>query len=468
LAGLASCQERRDDEVAAIVAIYGEDVSCSTDPATTGSDAVVVVQFRVEAGSPLVCNLEVFLDSRYPISPPTKVRVSQLKGVLVDVETMHLCLLRTSEDLRGEESLQQLYESAKEFLEHSSSQLHSPDTAAVATQVAKLAVPECGGCHFLTADARAANKACATEPPRQTLSTHAGSTPNGRRVEDDVGLRAVSLQFLIDFAWEHDVWGTPTNEVVRDVIIPATVSKAVPFTSLLDPCEVGGATVFVSHAWSNPFGLVVAAVRKFASEASVSAPPAALSSSASSVSSSPSPPPPPPTKVFVWLDMFAITQHPGPVQAHDLGQLEPTIARAACTTLVVLDEASALPLKRCWCIFEIYATLLHSQGRFGKLQVRAGRADPQNGDFFPCLNREALAELAQNVDAATAGASVAADKAMILSRLTSLARSFSSKASSKSPSLSSEHHPSTNYERNGAGGIVELNRKLQRAVRHGW
>jgi len=94
------------------------------------------------------------------------------------------------------------------------------------------------------------------------------------------------------------------------------------------------------------------------------------------------------------------------------------------------------------CIFEIYATLFHAGDRFGKLQVRAGTVDG-SGRFEPCNDQGQLCELATGIDASKAGATVASDKSMILARLKNLGAA----------------------ERNG---VAELNRKLSRAVRHGW
>lgn len=131
---------------------------------------------------------------------------------------------------------------------------------------------------------------------------------------------------------------------------------AVPFTALLPPEQVGVPAIFVSHAWSNPFGLVVAAVRKFVSDSEKK------QKQARSGQATPTP--------FVWIDVFAVTQQSGKAQADDLRLLEPTIARPDCTTLVVLDSDHALPLSRIWCIFEIFTTILNSGDRHGKLQVR--------------------------------------------------------------------------------------------------
>jgi len=65
------------------------------------------------------------------------------------------------------------------------------------------------------------------------------------------------------------------------------------------------------------------------------------------------------------------------------------------------------------------------------------------GELAPCSDPDQLAALAASVDASQASATVESDKEMILARLAEL----------------------------GAGdrdGVLELNRKLARATRHGW
>lgn len=93
------------------------------------------------------------------------------------------------------------------------------------------------------------------------------------------------------------------------------------------------------------------------------------------------------------------------------------------------------------CIFEVYATLLHSE-HYGKLQVRAGSVNAA-GELRPCNDHDTLATIASTVDAGAARATVESDKVMILARLEDLGAG----------------------DRNGAH---ELNRKLARAVRRGW
>jgi len=234
--------------------------------------------------------------------------------------------------------------------------------------------------------------------------------------------RGVSLQFLVDFAWEHDSWEKPTADVVRDIIIPATEQTKLPYVATF-PLEdfSGPPLIFVSHAWGNPFGLLVAAVRKF------------ISNDRFFKGKSGS-------HCFIWVDIFAITQHSGPTQMLELTQVEDTIA-GVNNTLLVLD-INGLTLNRCWCIFEVYCTFYHSQNRYGKLQVRVGTVSSA-GNLEAHSNQELLMELAGGVDVNSASATVASDKEMIMARL-------------------------NDFGLGSRDGVHELNRKLQRAVRHGW
>ena len=216
------------------------------------------------------------------------------------------------------------------------------------------------------------------------LTPHAASGPANAAAANvaaadasgDASLRGVSIDFLVEFCWEHDCWTTPTREVVREVISPATSAACdgnesdMPYTALLPVEQVGAPALFLSHAWGQPFGLVVAAARKYVSserdrrkrkqqqQQQQQKQPSANAAGGATEST-----------VYCWVDIFAITQHPGESQAHDLCRLEATIANPECTTLMVLD-ASGAPLTRCWCIFEVYCTLIHALYTDGKLQVR--------------------------------------------------------------------------------------------------
>lgn len=155
----------------------------------------------------------------------------------------------------------------------------------------------------------------------------------------------MTLDFLVEFAWEHDAWDMTTADVVAQLIAPATAKAAeagvaggprcasqkkptcmklnnikkityifslthqssaclrsprpqLAYTALLPPGSLGLPTHFISHAWRNPFGLVVAVARKFISAAAARSPRGEQ-------------------RPFLWLDIFAVTQHPG---EHQVGR----------------------------------------------------------------------------------------------------------------------------------------------------
>ena len=54
-----------------------------------------------------------------------------------------------------------------------------------------------------------------------------------------------------------------TWEVSEQVLKPLTAARRCPYTALLDPADTGRATVFVSHAWSYPFRVVMEALQRF-------------------------------------------------------------------------------------------------------------------------------------------------------------------------------------------------------------
>jgi hypothetical protein len=57
-------------------------------------------------------------------------------------------------------------------------------------------------------------------------------------------------------------------------------------------------------------------------------------------------------QIFCWVDIFAISQHPGTAQMDDLDGLKDVIKDAE-QTLMVLDPAGVV-LTRIWCLFEAW------------------------------------------------------------------------------------------------------------------
>ena len=95
------------------------------------------------------------------------------------------------------------------------------------------------------------------------------------------------------------------------------------------PRAVGLPTAFVSHAFDNPFELLVSALREHFADGVES-------------------------EVFVWLDVFAICQHAPGRDLHAGRALLRTINLAADTVMVL--NMQALPLSRLWCLYELACT----------------------------------------------------------------------------------------------------------------
>ena len=251
---------------------------------------------------------------------------------------------------------------------------------------------------------------------------------------DSPAHRAVSLDALERFADEHDAWELPTIRVVLDIIAPATArSDGEPparYASLLPAADVGLADVFVSHAWSAPFGLLVAAARAFAERS-----PAPRYRNEllrrEREGTGPRPFPKPPGKVRFWVDIFAVAQHSSAHQADDLTWLSPLVRAAPLGTLLVAEAPAAAPLARAWCLYEL-AIVLHgpltagplfeqSAGEtsdlvevrltvmFGNLTMDAAAEGERPRHIFSAGDEAALAAAAERLDVTKAQATVSAD-----------------------------------------------------------
>jgi hypothetical protein len=135
-----------------------------------------------------------------------------------------------------------------------------------------------------------------------------------------------------------------TAQVVERVIKPLTASAQCSYVAWLGAaCDSRGyplvapATVFISHAWLNPFSALAAAIfGKLGGDELADA-----------------------HEVYLWNDIFVSCQH----RTEELPQAWWTDAfshaiRSIGRTLLVLQPWSdPIPLKRAWCLWEIYSTL---------------------------------------------------------------------------------------------------------------
>ena len=73
--------------------------------------------------------------------------------------------------------------------------------------------------------------------------------------------QGVRVEWLIAFTCDHDCWLWPTWRVVRDIIVPNTMTTRVAYVELdfMQSDAKTVPTIFVSHCWENNFGDVVAA-----------------------------------------------------------------------------------------------------------------------------------------------------------------------------------------------------------------
>ncbi|KAG2485797.1 hypothetical protein HYH03_015508 [Edaphochlamys debaryana] len=102
---------------------------------------------------------------------------------------------------------------------------------------------------------------------------------------------------------------------------------------------------------------------------------------------------------YVWIDIFAVNQHPGKTQADDLARLQEVVG-ASEGTLLVLD-AAGLVLTRIWCLYEIWQTVR----RWGPKGLRV---------LSGTLRRDELAAVWAELDVERAQATLESDRTRIL------------------------------------------------------
>ena len=153
---------------------------------------------------------------------------------------------------------------------------------------------------------------------------------SGNRPKRPLKECGVSLSWLLEFASDIST-NYSTDDVVVKVILPFSADGQTRYVDKVRDEDVGKPTYFVSHAWSEPFhNLVDQLKRHFACTDPHNAP----------------------RGVYLWVDIFAITQHnTGRYQADRLTWPE---GLAACeTTLLCVDREGAV-LQRLWCLYEVW------------------------------------------------------------------------------------------------------------------
>ena len=146
---------------------------------------------------------------------------------------------------------------------------------------------------------------------------------------------------------------------------------------------VGEATVFASHAWTFVFEELIESLRFFENQQLAAGKPPS----------------------YFWLDIFVVDENAAHTYPSEWWQTSFTQAVGAIghTALVLTPWRSPVPLRRAWCLWEIYSTL----GEKAKLSVCM--SETENADFHRALveDFESVLTSLSAIDAETAEVSAA-------------------------------------------------------------
>eukprot|EP00808_Paulinella_micropora_P028900 g31797.t1 len=155
---------------------------------------------------------------------------------------------------------------------------------------------------------------------------------------------SVSLLLATYQRWEAAAAGATTDDVVRDLVKPATADQKCSYVELLarsqDPQDRAGvatATVFLSYAWKYTFKQVVEAI-------------AAHWPDKDNVRS----------QTFLWFDIFTVNQHQTSTVDADFWfeAFRENVRTIGRTVLILSPWRNPVPLTRARCLWEIFCTRL--------------------------------------------------------------------------------------------------------------
>jgi hypothetical protein len=122
-----------------------------------------------------------------------------------------------------------------------------------------------------------------------------------------------------------------TGDVVHQWVKFVTgTDRLADCAALVDLSEIGLPLYFVSHAWKGRFAKLVRALKAHLRNA--------------------------PDTTRVWIDCFAVNQHPDTrpaVNKADVASFEATIQQCRGGTIVVVDMRLCNPGSRGWCLYEV-------------------------------------------------------------------------------------------------------------------
>lgn len=153
-----------------------------------------------------------------------------------------------------------------------------------------------------------------------------------------------------------------TKDVTEEFIKPMTrrcqtsmidmfASKFSSSPSSITTSRVGPAEAFISHAWKYSFTATVDAINSWFETTRVYR--LEKEDNTADISGDES--------CFLWFDIFTVAQHASAQAAfppnYFFNQFRKGIESIGCTVLVLLPFLNPLPLKRSWCVWEIYCTI---------------------------------------------------------------------------------------------------------------
>ena len=213
---------------------------------------------------------------------------------------------------------------------------------------------------------------------------------SNNQLEVDILYRGISIGFLLVLTEAFNLKDYTTRDVVKKFITPVTAN---PSLHGHEPCRFaelacfsqyfGKADTFVSHCWRGKWGDLVAAVSNGY-----------------------------PLTRKVWIDIFAVTQHPQlDALQDDLGALEYVIENMRQGTTLVwnphiqMDNMSN-PVLRAWCLFEIHTTVIKDNALVLKMGKQGDNLSPHGiVDFVPVNDEDLVIKLVFDTDIRNAKAS---------------------------------------------------------------
>ena len=249
-----------------------------------------------------------------------------------------------------------------------------------------------------------------TEPERvrsETAMREQLGNEDDSKPADSVN-RGLSIGFLLAFCETFNLYKVTTGEVLRDYVIPMTLSNRCRFVELNAMRKsgvVGTAVTFISHSWKGSFGDLIAALIDGGAD----------------------------LNRIVWVDIFAVRQWP--TTKPDLN-FEVVIENVSTLMIVCpyLEEIrtiwecrydmSKLPASvrvkivflRVWCLYElVYAA------NFNKVIVMKGGSCVLSSEGSKTIsfesNKKMFAYMSPIIDVEKAEATVDADKKMIFGKI---------------------------------------------------